>query len=272
MNMKSIIALSLTGALTCVISTHALAHSRWVLPTHFSLSSEKGEWVMIDVTASNETFNVDKPMGADLVQIITPDGKKTRPSSTYKGHRKSVADYFIKDSGTYKITNNSDASYMTTYTLDGKKKRVRANKTELESVLPKQAKNIKTAYRFARVESYITMNSPSDNFTSDGKLLELIPVTHPSDIAENEQVTFKFLFNGNAQQGVEVEITADGVRYRNDPKTIKLTSNTDGEITFTPKAAGRYLLVAEHAGKSANALLADKEMGTVFLTFEAQLN
>ncbi|MFQ3194817.1 MAG: putative GH25 family protein [Colwellia sp.] len=268
MNLKKLIAITLT----CAISSQSFAHSRWVLPTHFNLSAENGEWIMVDITASNETFNVDKAMGADLVRIMTPDGKTSRPSSTYKGHRKSVADYFLKESGTYKVTNNSNAAYMTSYTINGDRKWLSVNKAELKGKLPKQAKEIQTTYRYSRIESYVTINTPSNNFKTDGKLLELVPVTHPSDIAENEKVTFKFLFNGKAQKDVSVEITADGVRYRNDPQTLKLLSNAKGEITFTPQHAGRYLLVAEHQENTPKSALADKQMGSVFLTFEAQLN
>jgi uncharacterized GH25 family protein len=268
MNLKTLIVV----ALTCAISTQALAHSRWILPTHFNLSAENGEWIMVDITASNETFNVDKAMGADYVQIIAPNGDVTRPSSTYKGHRKSVADYFLKSSGTYKLTNNNKPTYMTTYKVGEERKRIWANKTELVGKLPKNAKEIKTSYRFARIESYVTMNAPSDNFKTDDTLLELVPVTHPSDIAENEQVTFKFLFNGKAQKNVAVEVIADGARYRNDPQALKLISNAKGEINFTPTSAGRYLLIAEHQENTPDSALAGTQVGTVFLTFEAQLN
>ncbi len=268
MNLKKLIVV----ALTCAISTQAFAHSRWILPTHFNLSAENGEWIMADITASNETFNVDKAMGADYVKIITPSGKVTRPSSTYKGHRKSIADYFLESSGTYKLTNNKNPTYMTTYKVGEERKRISANKGELAGKLPQNAKEIKTSYRFARVESYVTLNAPSDNFKTDGTLLELVPVTHPSDIAENEQVTFKFLFNGKVQKGVAVEVTADGARYRNDPQTLKLISNEKGEINFTPATAGRYLLIAEHQENTPDSALAGTQAGTVFLTFEAQLN
>ena len=104
------------------------------------------------------------------------------------------------------------------------------------------------------------------------KQYKSLTVTHPSNIAENEKVTFKFLFNGKAQKNVSVEITANGVRYRDTPNTLKLLSNAKGEITFTPQHAGRYLLVAEHEENTPKSALADKRMGRVFLTFEAQLN
>jgi len=272
MTLKKLIAITLPFALLSAITTQAFAHSRWILPSHFGLSSEKGEWVMVDITASNETFNVDKAMGTDEIKIITPQGKITRPSSSYKGHRKSVIDYFIKESGTYKVTNNSAAAYMTTYTINEKRKRVWKNKAQLTGVLPASAENIKTSYRKARIETYITMNSPSDNFNQEGDFLELQPITHPSDIVENEVTTFKLLFNGKPQKNVEVEIVADGVRYRNDPQVLKLTSDEAGNISFTLAKAGRYLLVAEHQKSVKDSALFDVQAGSVFLTFEAQLN
>lgn len=265
--MKKTIAIILTGFLSFQLA----AHSRWVLPSHFTLSSEQGEWVMMDVTASNETFNVDKPMGSDKVTIIKPDGSKTRPSSSYRGHRKSVVDFFVDGSGSYKVTNNSEPRYMTRFKLNDKRQRMWISKSELGQ-LPKGATDIETRYGLARIESYITMNSPSDNFITDGLLLELVPITHPSDIAQGEQATLKLLFNGKPQSGVNVEITREGVRYRNDPQTIKLMSNDKGEVSFTPVEAGRYLLVAEHEQKAANQQLADKDSGEVFLSFEVLLN
>lgn len=265
--MNKVIALTLSS----LLSFQVAAHSRWVLPSHFTLSADKGEWIMVDVTASNETFNVDKPMGSDNVRIITPNGKKSRPSSSYRGHRKSVVDYFVAGDGTYKITNNGEAGYMTYFKVGDKRQRMRISKAQYDQ-LPAGASNVKTSYGLARIESYVTMNNPSDNFATDGRLLELVPVTHPSDIAQGEQATFKLLFNGKAQAKVAVEITREGVRYRNDPQTLKLTSNAQGEVSFTPKHAGRYLLVAEHEQATPNNKLADEASGEVFLSFEVLLD
>lgn len=254
------------------LATQATAHNRWLLPTHFNLSSDKGEWVMVDATASNETFNVDKALSIDNLRIVTPAGESTRPSSFYRGHRKTVLDYFIKENGTYKIANTGSQSYMTVFKVDGERQRLWLSKGELAGKLPANATDVKTIQRLARVETYITMNSPSDNFTSDGRLLELVPVTHPSDIAEDEEVTFKLLFNGKPQKGIEVSILADGVRYRNDPNALTLQTNDQGVIRFTLENAGRYLLIAEHEVNLNNNPMADTQMGEVFLTFDAQLN
>ncbi|MEW6991399.1 DUF4198 domain-containing protein [Colwelliaceae bacterium 6441] len=253
------------------LSHFANGHSRWLLPSHFTLSSEKGEWIVLDATASNEVFNVDKALSIDSLRILTPSGKITRPSSTYTAHRKSVADYFTKENGTYKITNNTSANYFSRYKVAGKNHRARVNKMELKTLAPSNATDLHTTYGLTRIETYITMNNPTENFAIDKQFLELIPKTHPSDIVENEPVTFGFTYHGKAQAGVKIEITYDGARYRNNPEVLTLVSNNKGEITFTPKEAGRYLLIAEFQQAAKNKALADKEHGGVFLTFEAQL-
>lgn len=66
MNFKK----SLLFCLAVAISSQANAHSRWLLPSHFSLSSEQGEWIALDATASNEVFNVDKALSIDALLVI----------------------------------------------------------------------------------------------------------------------------------------------------------------------------------------------------------
>ena len=267
MNIKK----SLLFCLAIAISGQASAHSRWLLPSHFTLSSEQGEWIAVDASASNEVFNVDKALSIYGMSILTPSGKKARPSSSYKAHRKSVADYFIEDSGTYKITNNASASYFSSYKVADKRQRARVNKAELKAMAPANATNLQTTYGLTRVETYITMNNPTENYGTDGQFLEMLPKTHPAEIVENEPATFTFTYHGKAQAGVEVEIAPDGARYRNTPNVMKLITDKNGEITFTPAQAGRYLLIAEYQQEAKNKALADKEQGGVFLTFEAQL-
>jgi len=46
---------------------------------------------------------------------------------------------------------------------------------------------------------------------------------------------FRLAFNGKAQSGIEVKIVREGVRYRNDPKSIKLITDRKGFVSFTLK-------------------------------------
>lgn len=270
--------LKLLSVLALALASSAQAHNRWILPTHFNVSAEEGGksvWVMADVTASNETFNVDKPMGADRFTIIKPDGKRDRPGASFKGHRKSVVDINLAQSGTYKMYLDSDVSYWTRYEVAGSDEAQwlrGANKADRNSRLPKGAKNVKTMASKAQVMTFVTLNEPTDNFALTGQGLELKPITHPSDIAQNEQTKLQFMFNGKAQKGVEVEIIKDGARYRNDPEALELKSDSKGEIAFTVKDAGRYLLMARYRTQDSDNPLADEMGGQIFFTFEAVLN
>lgn len=265
----------LIGAGALILATQASAHNRWILPSHFSLSNDKGEWVMVDVTASNETFNVDKPMGAERLKIKGPDGKNVFPGSSYRGHRKSVVDIHLKNNGTYQLKMGGEPSYWTSYEVEGesKKKWLRnTNKVKRAKALPKGAHNVKTVESSSTILSYITLNSPSNNFKPTNQGLEFVPVTHPSDVAQGEAAQFKFLFNGKAQAGVSIEIIREGVRYRNEPEQLSLTTDAKGMIDFTLTQAGRYLLIAKYQQDIADYALADSVGGQVFLTFEAILD
>ena len=156
----------LLGAGALILAAQASAHNRWILPSHFSLSNDKGEWVMVDITASNETFNVDKPMGADRLKITGPDGKSIFPGSSYRGHRKSVVDIHLEKSGTYQLAMGGQPSYWTSYKPKGedKEKWLRnVNKVNRNNVLPKGAHDIKTVEGSSSVLTYITLNLPSEN-------------------------------------------------------------------------------------------------------------
>jgi len=263
------------GASILLITAQASAHNRWILPSHFNLSNDKGEWVMVDVTASNETFNVDKPLGAEKMKITGPKGKSIFPGSSYRGHRKSVVDIHLEDSGTYQLKMGGDVSYWTSYKEKGQDKEQwlrNVNKAQRIKKLPKGATDVKTYESSATVLTYITLNSPSKNFNPSEKGLDFVPVTHPSDIAQNEEAVFSFSFNGKAQSGVEIEIVREGVRYRNDPESIKLITDDKGVVRFIPEEAGRYMLIALFEKEITDYALADALGGRLFLTFEAVLN
>jgi uncharacterized GH25 family protein len=262
-------------ALALLTTTSAQSHNRWLLPSHFAVSSEQDAWVMIDITASNETFNVDKPMGADRLLISGPNGNRVPVGASFRGHRKSVVDVNLKDSGTYQLLLASEPRYWSSYQLPDSDKihwLNNTNKSNRSPSLPHNAKNVKSYASSARVLSYVTLNQPTSNFTLTGKGLELTPLTHPSDIAENEPVKLQFMFEGQATKNVKISIIKDGVRYRNNPNALSLTTNENGIIDFQLSSAGRYLLIAEYEQENPNDPMAEIRNGELFFTFEAVLN
>ncbi|EJN8557997.1 DUF4198 domain-containing protein [Vibrio alginolyticus] len=272
--MKTV-ALASVMAMGLAVTTTAQAHPRWVLPSHFTVSKEGGDWLTFDVTASHGTFVFDKPAGSDQAFVVMPDGRSERPNFVVRGKRRSMFDFFFTEEGTHKVAINNQPSYYTQYKAGRRDtvKWARASKAERGDVLPEQARDVVTQLSYTRAESYITVGMPTDKALEiEGKMLEMKPITHPSDIIEGEPVTFQFFFNGEPQEGVTAEITREGTMYRNHQEQIDVVSDKDGKVIFTPEVAGRYLMKANYKGELKDNPLADKASANVHLTFETQLN
>ncbi|CAH1594872.1 putative exported protein [Vibrio owensii] len=272
--MKAV-ALASVMAMGLAAATTAQAHPRWVLPSHFTVSKEGGDWLTFDVTASHGTFVFDKPAGSEQAFVIMPDGRSERPNFVVRGKRRSMFDFFFVEEGTHKVAINNQPSYYTQYKAGRRDtvKWAKASKADRASVIPEKARDVVTQLSYTRAESYVTVGMPTEKALEiEGKLLEMKPITHPSDIIEGEEVTFQFFFNGEPQQGVTAEITREGTLYRNHQEQIDVISDKDGKITFTPDVAGRYLMKANYKGELKNDPLADKASMNVHLTFETQLN
>lgn len=272
--MKAV-ALASVMAMGLAAATTAQAHPRWVLPSHFTVSKEGGDWLTFDVTASHGTFVFDKPAGSEQAFVIMPDGRSERPNFVVRGKRRSMFDFFFVEEGTHKVAINNQPSYYTQYKAGRRDtvKWAKASKADRASVIPEKARDVVTQLSYTRAESYVTVGMPTEKALEiEGKLLEMKPITHPSDIIEGEEVTFQFFFNGEPQQGVTAEITREGTLYRNHQEQIDVVSDKDGKITFTPDVAGRYLMKANYKGELKKDPLADKASMNVHLTFETQLN
>ena len=272
--MKAV-ALASVMAMGLAAATTAQAHPRWVLPSHFTVSKEGGDWLSFDVTASHGTFVFDKPAGSEQAFVIMPDGSSERPNFVVRGKRRSMFDFYFEEEGTHKVAINNQPSYYTQYKAGRRDtvKWAKASKADRASVIPEKARDVVTQLSYTRAESYVTVGMPTEKALEiEGKLLEMKPLTHPSDIIEGEEVIFQFFFNGEPQQGVTAEITREGTLYRNHQEQIDVVSDKDGKITFTPEVAGRYLMKANYKGELKNDPLADKASANVHLTFETQLN
>lgn len=257
-----------------VVSGSANAHPRWVLPSHFTVSKEGGDWLSFDVTASHGTFVFDKPAGSESAQVVMPDGRTERPNFVIRGKRRSMFDFYFEEQGTHKVQINNVPTYYTQYKAGRRDtvKWLKANKADRMDLLPQKARDVVTQISFTRAESYITVGKPSTTvFEIEGKFLEMKPITHPADIVAGEEVAFQFFYNGKPQAGVVAEITREGTLYRNHQEQIDVISDEQGHINFVPDIAGRYVMKANYKGELKDNPLAEKASVNVHLTFEALL-
>ncbi|MGB0734016.1 MAG: DUF4198 domain-containing protein, partial [Pontibacterium sp.] len=193
----------------------AFAHPYWLLPHEFNLSTEegKGEWVTFDASASHTFFGFDKGVGLDQAVVYSPNGDRNRVGTYFKGHKRSVFDWYFDQSGTYKVENSRPVFHFTSY-KSGKRdtpKRMMADKVAAQSRLPEGAREVSTMMIDISAMAFITNNTPTDEVLKpQAKGLAIEFLTHPSDVVQNEPVELRFLIDGEPASKIEVEITPGG--------------------------------------------------------------
>ena len=270
--------------------TMTWAHGRYVLPSHTSLSANlddknlnsPAQAVAFTASITNDIFHPDKPLADDgkgnaeksyqpffkrlKTYVTQPDGER-RDMQWRAFSRFSASDLVIKQEGSYRVTIEQLSSPMTTYrTADGQPARAFGPKPKL----PEGAKDITRLATASRVETFITMNTPSNEVLKPAaEGLSLGGPTHPNDLFAQEPVVLSVFFDGAPMKaGREVHITPGGTRHRNDREEIIAVTNDKGEFTVTFPRAGFYHLEAamEVAGEKDSGI--DVRHNTLYVTLE----
>lgn len=254
-----------------MLAGNAVAHPLWMLPSEFSLSVEEAKWITVDATASHGVFSFDKPVGLDDVTIYNPANEPGRLGAYFKGHRRSVFDLELTDSGTYKVELRSPERYVTNYVV-GKRntqRRIFGSKSEVQDQLPAAAREV-TTYATQRISAfYVTKQAPTrEVLTATGKGFELDALTHPSDIVAGEEAAFRFTFDGKPVADLKVEVVPSGTAYRDSRQQTELVTDENGEVHFTPAEGGPHLL-STSLSRPIDSPLADQARVSYLLTFEA---
>jgi len=239
---KTLAFLSLAAVLAAPLS--AQAHRAWLAPTSTVLSGNDA-WVGFDAGMSNGVFIPDHAaMRLDNLVVTAPDGSRVAPENLMQAKYRSSFDVHLSQPGTYRIANVG-GGLMASYTLNGEQKRWRGAAAEFPGAIPAGATNVQPVRTSSRTETFVTLGAPTEQvFQPTREGIELIPVTHPNDLAAGEAATFKLAIDGLPAQNVDVTIARGGIRYRNNPEEITVKTGADGSFTVTWPEAGLYWLNA----------------------------
>ena len=258
------------------------AHERFMLPSHTLLSGENTQSVTLMMSISNAIFHPDRPLGnnqkgldsGELAmfysllnhQVITPTGVINK-ASWQAFSRVSVADVTLTESGTYRISTVQPDIPMTTYkTAEG----TPAREWGPNPVLPEGAVDIVRRTTAARIESYVSLNQPSDQaLKPQGIGLELTGETHPNDLFVGENAKFQLLFNGKKiNSETSIKAIKGGTRHRNNRNEKPLILDKNGYFSFKPEQAGFYLLIAETSVEIEQPAPVDVKHYSLYVTLE----
>ncbi len=246
----------------------ASAHKRWLLPTDFSLSD--AEVVTVDFSASNNLFYVDNPMPLEGITVVSPDGALLEAEKPHAGARRSSFDVTVQAQGTYRVFHRGRPMYFSAYLAPGAKQptRDRGSLEALRAAVPADATMVQFAESIALIETYITLGSATPvgaKPTESGLTLEAL--THPNELFTDEPGEFRFYLNGAPIEGLQVTVTPEGSRYRDNLEEITYTSDAQGLVAINWPKPGRYLVEALWEEPLSEGILSTRYNG-YFLTVE----
>ncbi|MDO5086821.1 MAG: DUF4198 domain-containing protein [Comamonadaceae bacterium] len=220
--------------------TAAQAHNLWLLPSSTVLS--KSEWVTVDAAVANDLFYFNhRPLRLDALAVTAPDGSALPVEKAFTGNLRSVFDIKPSALGTYRVAIANSGLTAIYKDANGQPKRWRGTPEKFEAEVPKDAQDLQVSQSLTRIETFITVGKPSTP-APIGQGLELVPVTHPNDLAKGEAATFAMHIDGQPAAGLEVTLVRGGTRYRDNPEPLKLRTDAQGRFTVTWPEAGMYWL------------------------------
>ncbi|MFC5548378.1 DUF4198 domain-containing protein [Massilia aerilata] len=247
------IALALAG-----IACAAQAHRPWMLPTSTFIETEREAWVTIDGAVSEGLFDVDHmPLRMDGLTVTDPDGQTTLAPAATVGKFRSSVDLKLPKDGTYRVTLAA-TNVMGSYKLNGEMKRFRATEQTADKEIPAGASEVKRTTMVQRQDTFVTLNKPSSGALKPLNTgLELVPVTHPTELRAGEKATFRFQLDGKPLANFPFSLIPGGVKYRGTINEVRLTTDARGEATFTLPAPNMYWLSAAYPANAPKGPSAD---------------
>jgi len=249
---KKTFAVAITSLLlTGLLPLHAHAHRSWLLPSSTQVES-KDPWVTVDAAVSENLFDFDaNTLKLDGLIVTGPDGTAVQPENQSTGRLRSTFDVKLAKPGTYKIGIVSE-SVMANYKLNGEAKRWRGSVDAFAKEIPADAQEVRSTRMHNRLETYVTAGKPNDEvFKTSGVGLELVPISHPTELQVGQKASFRFLLDGKPAANLGVSAIPGGVRYRGVLKEIRATTDAKGEFSFIWPEAGMYWITASWPARVA---------------------
>jgi uncharacterized GH25 family protein len=262
--MKTSLLLALSALLVPAVSEAARP---WLLPSQ-TILARSGGWVAVDAAMADDLFSVNQgAMPVDGLVVSGPDGQTVAPQNVMKSRSRSTFDLELRQAGTYRIAV-ADNAVMARWEEDGKPKRWRGAVADMATGIPANAAKLEVEQTQRRVETFVSVGTPTEVKSTAGTGIELVPTQHPNDLYARETAKFRFLLDGKPAKDLPVEVIAGGTRYRDAPDEMTFKTDKNGEVAITWPAAGMYWLEVSVQDEGATAPGVRKRRATYAGTFE----
>ncbi len=261
----SLVRIALLLAIIAPSTTYAAR--AWLLPSQTVLA-RSGGWVAFDAAAADDLFSVNQgALPIEGLSITTPDGQPITAQNPAKSRTRGTFDLELRQPGTYRVAI-ADEAITARWVEEGKPKRWRGTPAEMAANIPANAAKLEVEQIQRRVETFVTVGSPTDVKPGTGSGIELVPLQHPNDLYTGDSAKLRFLLDGKPAADLEVEVIRDGTRYRDSPEAIVQKTDKDGAVTIKWPEAGMYWIDAGVQDEKATAPNVKKRRASYNATLE----
>lgn len=241
MTRHRLTAAMLAGAMLTLNGGAALAHSPYLRPNVFDATGR--DHVTVEASFTEDVFAAEIAMRSDFFHVVGPNGDRPITAVTYLRDL-AVFEAATPVDGTYRLSSGprQGRTAQMYQAADGSWKMV----GEEDGPAPAGA-TLVDAQSITVADVYVTRGAPDEAaLQPTGVGLELMPITHPTDIIAGEDASFQLLMDGRPVAGVPVTVFREAGRYDGRKVEADLVTGADGRFTVRVADAGAYMTLIRH--------------------------
>ncbi|MDG2525621.1 DUF4198 domain-containing protein [Stenotrophomonas sp. HITSZ_GD] len=255
----------LLAAVLAVVAWPAAAHMPYLAPATFQVQA--GGTVTLDAAFAEAFFVPEAAFDDSHFSILGPDGRETAPERVVPLHTRVVVEHALPQDakGTYRFsTGERLGAVFRTWEIDGRK----VSSRDANAPVPAGAKVTSHFQSRIRAETYLTVGAPDRGALRPyGHGLELVAVTHPSDLYANEPIEFELQFDGKPLADTAVQLSEAVWSSDRQAREVELRSDAQGRVRWAHPASGIWLALARHRSAAPAGAAAPEYSNSYSLVF-----
>lgn len=262
--MKRTFLLRAAFAASSLVMLAAQAHTPFLLPSRFDVEAK--EVVGVDAGFTEKFFVSDVAFGDTAFAIVTPAGARIPFGDIRQLKQRTVAEQKLPDEkGTYRLSTGPRlGAVFRTWQHNGKTETAR----DPAQVMPEGAKLLSHYQSLSISEAYVTAGKPSTKaLAAVGKGLEIVAITHPSDLFVNEKFDFTVQYDGKPLPNQKVSVYRSPMDLANQSIVQNVSTDADGKVALPLTKAGIYLALIRYQAPAPAGAAAPMYGNNYTLTF-----
>lgn len=242
----------------------AHAHTPFLLPTNFDVQP-KGT-IGVDAGFTEKFFTSDVAFGNTAFTIVMPSGERIPFGDIHQFKGRTVAEQKLPDEkGTYRLSTGPRlGAVFRTWERNDKTESAR----DPQQATPPDAKLLSHYQSLSISEAYVTAGKPSEKaLAPTGKGLEIVPITHPSDLFVGEKFEFSVQFDGKPLANQKVGIYRSPMDLASQSILQNISTDAEGKAVLPLTKAGIHLALIRHKAPAPAGAAAPTYGHNTTLTF-----